>query len=249
MARRRNCPCCDCIEDGCCDECTECSACTTVDWHILITDVNQAASLGMSRSVLPCVAACSTCGKVAPNACVKIRIENQTDQAIEVPFSFTVAGLVGSCKLYGLYNCEAPDEYANGAAQPWFAVSLEPGQVADVTMDHYVGGTGCCEEGPATISGFSYQSAPVVVEPQGYCCDALPGVGDNPGCDPSLEVTGQGSCVDDADCEAQFPVGSCQETICPSCPSGTAWYLVTGYSSPPCFFGTCGWLGDFSCCT
>lgn len=250
LARVVNCPCCDCIEDGCCDECTECSACSTIDWDILITDVNQSDSQpSMSRTVTPCVATCSTCAKVSPTGCVKVRCANQTDQQIRVQFTFTVSGLSGLCGLSGQYNCTDPFVFSNGS-QAWFYLIINPGSIVEATMDHFVSGAGCCDNGNVTINGFSYQSEENVEVTQGFCCDGLAGTGDNPGCDASVAGhTEADSCtpgVDDVYCLSLYPPGMCHEVYCDFCPLSSAWYIITDARCG--LGGTCEWDGDFSCC-
>ena len=247
LATHANCPCCSCVEDGCCDNCTSCSACgSTNDIDIFISSTSQSGSASGSVTLQACVSSCGTCSKVDPNGCIRARVYNNSGSEVNVQFGVTVSGLSSGCSVSVRKDCGSATTMSNGV-QNWFALNgVANGAYATATLDHYISGANCCDTS-AMLESFTYTVS--AVASLGFCCDSNPGTGDNPGCDPSLEVTGQGACADDADCEALFPIGSCQESLCGSCGSGSAWYVVTGYTSPACFFGTCGWDGLFSCCT
>lgn len=232
MAVYRNCPCCTCVEDGCCDECVDCSAAGDLyDANLVITSTSQSGSISGSKSVRGCAKRCgSACTKVAPEAGFRFRVQNQTSRDVTVQFQFTISGL-GSCSLIALYNCAGPGTYSNGGPQNWFYVEVPAGSTLTGTLDHYISGVSCCNQS-ATITGFTYQTS------EGFA---------NPGCtDPEYYNDGGSGCVTPGDCT--FYAMSEEVTLaCASCGSGFADYIVTNIE---CLGGgECRYTLDFNNCT
>jgi len=83
-------------------------------------------------------------------------------------------------------------------------------------------------------------------------------VATNPGCaDPTTFLYGPvyyGDCSTFVPADYAFLIGSCQVVACPSCGSGSAWYIVTGVvgcdDAVPGFPGYVFAVlsGTFSCC-
>lgn len=227
-----NCPCCSCVESGCCDDCTDCSACSGgYDGDIHITSTSQSGSVSGSRSVIPCVSNCSTCTKVAPDGCVRIRCYNATTRDITVQFSFTVSGLSGSCVLNAQYNCGSAASYNNGT-QAWFFFTIPPATSVSATLDHRVNGSGCCSDTDVTIGSFTYQTS---------------AGGANPGCtDPEYYNDGGSGCVSEGDCTF-YALNDVVTLACASCGSGFADHIVTLIE---CLGGgECRYTLDFDNCT
>lgn len=212
MPAYRNCPCCSCVEDGCCDECVDCSAVGDLyDINQVITSTTQSGSISGSKSVRGCAKRCSpACTKVASGGGVRFRVQNATSENITVQFSFTISGL-GSCSLTALYNCGGPGTYSNGGPQAWFYVEVPANTTLTGTLDHYVAGVSCCNT-EATISGFTYETS------EGFV---------NPGCtDPEYYNDGGSGCVSSGDCTF-YTLGQIVTLACASCGSGFADYEVT----------------------
>lgn len=238
-----DCPCCNCVEDGCCESpCVDCPASPTYyDIDLVITSTSQSGSVSGSKSIAPCVSRCNNpCTKVAADGAVTGRIDNRTSSTIHVLFAFTVSGLGTGCTLNARFNCEVGGGFYSNGTQNWFQVEVSPNSVYTFQVDHRVQGNGCCEQGNASIGSWTYStSVPAVV---GYCCGgSLGDVEANPGCtDPLVAQFYPDSC---ANCSTY--VGTCAVFSCPSCPSGSAWYYVTGWSCPGV---QCLLDGTFSCC-
>ena len=243
-----NCPCCSCVEDGCCDECVDCPAPQTYyDADVIVNSTSQSGSIAGSKALIACVSKCTTCNKVSPTGSFTVRVFNNTSKTIDIQFKFVVAGLSGSCRVEAQYNCSGPATYANGGPQNWFFMRVDPGATSTAYLDHRVVNTGCCSTG-ATISGFEYQVSEYVPPTTlGFCCDGNPGTGDNPGCDTN--VVGQDlfefCATYGGDCTMVISVGTCVSLPCGFCASGFAAYIVT---SVYCDGIVCKYDATFSCC-